>query len=224
MSDLIKDVNRILKEVDRHRDDVKQKGTWGEKAVLRICEEIYQKMGGFIYHSYEYAVDKELPGNLKKDENGKLFIENLGNSTEIDVLLVTPFKVFPIEVKTYSVTSGCITLKDDGIYGCRETKKSPVHQNEMHCRHLYSHIFKNLPNGDTNYIVPIVVFVDRCKLKDERSEMQKNYIPATTLDYLEETIEDYNFPLEYLLDLNELDVALKNICMGKEMYIPLRKV
>ena len=171
-----KEINALLKTM--HSEEAKEKGTTGELSVMKVCEEFYQEYGGILYHSYSYKVDKNLEGNIKRDENGNLYVENLGSTTEIDVLLVTPYKVFPIEVKAYRAKQ--ITLTDDGISGCAITDKSPVHQNEMHCRHLYSYLFKSLPNGSTDYIVPIVCLVDRTELKDKRSDWQKEYIKRDT--------------------------------------------
>lgn len=198
------------------------KGTPGEQAVLAVCETIYQEFGGILYHSYSYKVDKDLPGNIKR-EDGKLYLENLGNTTEIDVLLVTPYRVFPIEVKTYRVTRNTvIKLSDDKIEGCTETHKSPVHQNEMHCRHLYSGLCKSLPNGETKYITPIVVFVDECKVEDCRSDWQKEYIKVTILNYLRNTILENNTPYEYKLDLQSVDNTLRDMMTSNEKYFKLR--
>lgn len=222
VSDLVKDIDNILAEMDANRKDIKAKGTLGEKAVFRICEEIYRIEGGILYHSFTYKVDPEKEGNIKIRADGKYDVENLGSTTEIDILLVTPYRIFPIEVKSYSVTSGRLVLTNGGIEGCLKTDKSPVHQNEMHCRHLYSHVFKAIPNGETKYIMPIVVFVDRCKLDDNRSVEQKRYIPATTLDYVESIIRKFDEPQEYRLDLKAIDKALKECCTGYEKCLPCR--
>ena len=140
------------------------KGNFGEKAVFKICEEKYQAQGGILYHSYSYKTNPMLEGNIKRNEQGGLFIEKVGSTTEIDVLFITKNKVFPIEVKAYKAKR--IVLTDEAISGCFKIDKSPVHQNEMHCRHLYPYIFKALPEGETQYIEPIVVFVDNCTVED----------------------------------------------------------
>lgn len=205
------------------------KGTHGELAVFKLCEQLYQQQGGLLYHSYEYKVDPDLAGNIKKHD-GKLYLENLSSTTEIDILYVTPYRIFPIEVKAYSTgrTSGKkrvvgeIVLTDDGISGCFIDNKSPVHQNEMHCRHLYSHIFKCIPDGRTEYIQPIVVFVDECKLRDNRSDWQKKYIWAVTLDTLPKLLSKLNVPGSYRLDLNAVSRNLNEACVSKEKLLPLR--
>lgn len=220
MSNFSKQVTGILK--DMRTSDMKQKGNAGELAVIKVIEQFYQEYGGILYHSYTYKVDKKLKGNIKKDESGKLYCENLGSTTEIDVLYVSPFRVFPIEVKAYSAKE--IVLTDDGISGCRKTNKSPVHQNEMHARHLLSAIFRALPDGDEKYIVPIVVFVDKCKLVDKRSDWQKEYIKKCILNSLSTRIRENNFPFEYTINLKLMDDVLRQACESSKKYLPVRYV
>lgn len=196
------------------------KGTFGEQAVFQICEQFYQRDGGILVHSYSYKVDKSQAGNIKRGDNGQLYIENLGDITEIDVLYVSKFRVFPIEVKAYR--SKEIRLDDAGIYGCYKTDKSPVHQNEMHCRHLYPHIFRALPEGSTEYIVPLVCMVDKAKIVDERSDWQKDYIKLCILNNLEQTICQNNTPLEYQINLKLMDQILKEAMTKHEKYLPPR--
>ena len=218
MAKLNSQVDSVLSNMHKHTST--GKGTFGEQAVFKICEDFYLNEGGILVHSYSYRVDKSLAGNIKRGDNGKFYIENLGDLTEIDILYVSKFKVFPIEVKAYRAKE--IRLDDEGIYGCYKTDKSPIHQNEMHCRHFYSHIFKNLPNGSTEYIVPIVCFVDKAQLIDNRSEWQKNYIKACTLNQLRELLIAKNVPGEYMLDLIGLDRVLKECSTDHEKYYPVR--
>lgn len=219
MAKVDKEINAILKEM--HSKQGVDKGDPGERAVLKLCESIYQQQGGILYHSFEYKTDKSLEGNIKKDDStGNLYIENLGSTTEIDILFVTPFRVFPIEVKAYR--SKEITFTDKEIKGVFVTNKSPVHQNEMHCRHLYSYLFKALPNGDTSYIVPLVCLVDKATIRDERSDWQREYIKLCTLSALRKTLVKYNTPGEYKLNLTSIDNTLKEIRTGYSSYLPVR--
>mgnify|MGYP002068700770 FL=1 len=211
------EINNILKQMKEQTPT--NKGSYGEQAVFKICEKLYQTGGGVLYHSYEYPVDPAREGNIKRSGT-KLYIENLGTVTEIDVLLVTPYRVFPIEVKAYKAKK--IVLTDDSIDGCSVTDKSPVHQNEMHCRHLYSFLFKSLPDGATEYIIPIVVFVDKCELIDRRSTWQKQYIKATILDRLETVINSCNIPGAYRLDLKSIEQTLKDNCVSSRIVMPCR--
>lgn len=196
------------------------KGTFGEQAVFKICEQFYQTQGGILIHSYSYKTDKDQAGNIKKDQNGRLYVENLGGFTEIDVMYVSKFRVFPIEVKAYKAKE--IRLTDDGIHGCYKTEKSPIHQNEMHCRHLYPHIFRTLPEGDTRYIVPIVCMVDKAIIIDERSDWQQTYIKLCVLNTLKEVIEKNNIPLDYQINLQLMDSVLKEAMVSSEKYLPPR--
>lgn len=217
MSSIDKDINGLLNTM--HSQAAKEKGSTGELAVTRICEEFYNTMGGILYHSYSYRTDPEQAGNIKKSE-GKLYVENLGTFTEIDVLYVSPFKVFPIEVKSYKAKE--IILTDDGISGCAITDKSPVHQNEMHCRHLYAHLFKCLPDGDTSYIVPIVCMVDEATVRDKRTKWQKQYIKVCILNTLKDMIQKNNNPGAYRLDLGAIDKELREASTDYDKYYPLR--
>lgn len=218
MSGLNNSVNQLLGKMRTSTQT--GKGTFGEQAVFKICEQHYQSEGGILVHSYSYKTDKSQAGNIKKGENGQLYIENLGDYTEIDVMYISKYRVFPIEVKAYK--SKEITLTDDGISGCYKTDKSPVHQNEMHCRHLYPVIYRGLPNGNTNYIVPIVCMVDTANIMDCRSDWQKDYIKLCILNTLEDTIKQFNTPLGYQLNLQLMDSLLKEAMIKSEKYLPPR--
>lgn len=211
------DVNGFLKQM---RDvGGTSKGEYGEGAVFSICEELYQKRGGILIHSYEYKTDSKLPGNVKRNDNG-LYIENLSGFTELDVLYVSPYNIFPIEVKAYKAKE--ITLTDDKIDGCFKTDKSPIHQNEMHCRHLYSYLYRALPNGETKYVKPIVCFVDKCSVIDDRSDWQREYIYVAILNTLKELILSLDTPNEYKLNLSLVDNILKEGMIGSKRYLPPR--
>ena len=211
-------INNLLSNMHSNRGV--DKGSVGEQAVFKICEKFYQTEGGILVHSYTHKVDPEQKGNIKKGENGQLYIENLGDITEIDILYISKYRIFPIEVKAYRAKQ--ITLDDRGIYGCYKTDKSPVHQNEMHCRHFYSFMLRALENGDTDYIVPIVCMVDKCQLIDNRSYWQRNYIHLCVLNTLEDTIRQYNTPKSHQMDLVLCDKLLKEGMIKSEIYLPPR--
>ena len=220
MGNYINDINKWMKDYEKV-SNATEKGDIAENMVYRICEEVYKRQGGILMHSYSHKVDKDLKGNIKR-KGDVLFIENLGSFTEIDVLLVTPYRIIPIEVKAYS--SKKIVLTDKQISGVFADEKSPVHQNEMHCRHLYSSIFKCLPDGMTEYIKPLVVFADRCTLDDQRSGWQKEYIPVCLLNDLEAMLQKLNKPGQYRLDLRAVDQALKDCAMGEVKKISPLKI
>ncbi len=217
MSNLANAVNDALKKMHSH--SATEKGSYGEVAVFKICESLYQKEGGILIWSYAFRTDKELAGNIKK-ENGRLFIERTGDMTEIDVLYVSRYRVFPIEVKAYRANT--ITLRDDSISGCNVTHKSPVHQNEMHARHMYSHIFKSLPEGNPDYIIPIVCMVDKTTLVDDRSDWQREYIKACVLNQLYGIIIELNKPMNYQINLVAMDKVLREAMVSNGKYLPPR--
>lgn len=209
-------VNSILGKM--HKQSPTDKGTYGEEAVLAICEDIYQRQGGILIHSYSYKTVDGLAGNIKRHGNN-LYVENLGSFTEIDVLLCTPYRVFPIEVKAYKANS--IYLSNSGITGCAMNNKSPEHQNEMHCRHLYPHIYQSVPDGMVEYIIPIVVFVDEAKVADQRTEDRKEYIKVTILNQFRQLIESLNIPYNStLLDLGSIEVQLRKAMVSSEKFFP----
>lgn len=221
MQSVKKSINSCLNKMGKVSPQ--DKGVYGELAAFTICEEIYQRCGGLLYHSYAYKVDPALPGNIKSQQGvPQLYIENLGNFTEIDILLVTPHRIFPIEVKAYK--SKKITLTDSAIAGCAVTNKSPIHQHEMHCRHLYSGIYSAIPQGKVEYIVPVVTFVDECKVVDIRSIEQRRYIYCSVLNSLKQVIAQYNTPSSFALDLDAISRVLKSIMITCEKELPLRRV
>lgn len=217
---LSRTVNEILNKM--HQQDVAyKKGSFGEQAVFSICEDLYNRRGGILIHSYSYKTEKGLAGNIKRDGD-RLYVENLGSTTEIDILLVTPYKMYPIEVKAYKANK--ITLTNDRITGCSSTEKSPVHQNEMHCRHLYPQIFTSLPDGMTEYIVPIVVFADKTTVVDSRTQDNKDYINVTILNQLRQLLEYHDKPYNgYILDLPNIEVKLRNAMTSCEKFLPYIK-
>jgi hypothetical protein len=89
--------------------------------------------------------------------------------------------------------------------------KSPVMQAEKHARHLYHAIYTVLPDGNPSYIQPMVCFVDRCKVRDDRSQHFVDYVPVCVLNNLLATINKYNTPLEYNLDLEQIERKLNEV-------------
>lgn len=211
------DINKILDKM--HSREPQEKGVFGEQAVLSICEDFYHKQGGILIHSYAYKTIPELAGNVKKQGEG-FYIENTGSLTEIDVLFATIYKLYVIEVKSYKANK--IILTNQGISGCAITNKSPVHQNEMHCRHLYPSIFGAMPDGMCyEYIVPIVCFVDETTVVDNRDKVQKEYIKVTILNNLKSFIEQTNIPFNNtMLDLKTLEIKLRSVMISNEKFFP----
>lgn len=218
MSGIDKSVNSLLTKM--RATGGTGKGSIGEQAVFKICEQFYLREGGILIHSYSYNTDDTQAGNIKKSESGNLYIEALSGETELDILYISKFRIFPIEVKAYKANS--IKFDDAGIYGCYKTDKSPIHQNEMHCRHFYQFIYRSLPQGCTDYIVPVVCMVDKASIIDERSDWQKEYIKLCVLNNLEDIITQNNTPLDFQLNLSLIDSLLKENMVSSEKYLPPR--
>lgn len=196
--------------------DVTTKGDLGEEAALKVCLKRKEKQGcGLLYHSFVYPYQTNRSGVpytgnvVYKDE---CFIEYTKDTLfdEIDVLYITPYRIFPIEVKSYGGKR--LDIYDYWFNrASTPVEKSPFAQAEKHARHLYHAINTVIPDGDPKYIKPIVCFVDKCKVHDERSEEQQEYIPVCILNTLIATLNKYSVPLEYNLDLNAVADKLNKV-------------
>lgn len=199
--------------------DMRGKGDYGEEAVLAICADRKKTIGkGLLYQSYMYPYQTDrggvcYTGNIKYID--KKFVEFTNDSIndEIDVLYITPYRIFAIEVKSYHAKTIDVYKHWSNRDGS-PFEKSPIAQAEKHARHLYHMIYDVLPDGKTEYIVPIVCFVDRCKLRDDREDVDADYIPVCVLNNLLSTINHYNSPLEYNLDLQAIEHKLKTNCVS----------
>jgi len=211
-------INDVLKNMRAAGkvQDMKEKGDLGEEAVLAICYERKEKAGkGLLYQSFMYPYQTSATGvcytgNIKY-ENGQ-FVEYTKDSIndEIDVLYITPYRVFPIEVKSYNART--LDVYEHWFNrGSTPVDKSPIAQAEKHARHLYHVIYDVLPDGNPEYIKPIVCFVDKCRVRDDRSPYFVDYVPVCILNNLLSTINRYNVPLEYNLDLEQIENKLNNI-------------
>lgn len=204
--------------------NVKAKGDLGEDAVLDLCLAIKRSCNGILVQSFAYpyasnAQGKNYTGNIKL-EDGKYveYTDMKGLTDEIDILLVTPFRIFPIEVKSYKanirVYDHWMDRDNNGPSkprGMQPVDKSPLAQAEKHARHLYHQIYEVLPDGQPAYIVPIVCFVDKCTVNDDRSDATQRYLPVSILNTLRQTIYQYNTPLRYGLDLDAVRRRLNAI-------------
>ena len=196
--------------------DMKEKGDLGEDAVLSICYSRKESIGnGLLYQSFMYPYQTSragvcYTGNIKYLNKEFVEFTKESNNDEIDVLYITPYRVFAIEVKSYS--SRALDVYDHWFNnGSTPVDKSPIAQAEKHARHLYHAIFDVLPDGDPAYIVPLVCFVDRCKVRDDRDDHFRTYIPVCILNNLLKTINAYNTPLEYNLDLTQIESKLNKV-------------
>lgn len=209
-------INDVLKNMRSAGkvQDMKEKGDLGEEAVLAICNERKQKTGnGLLYQSYMYPYQTNrsgvcYTGNIKYENEQFVEYTNDSINDEIDVLYVTPYRIFVIEVKSYKARS--LDVYEHWFNrNSTPVDKSPIAQAEKHARHLYHAIYDVLPDGNPKYIVPMVCFVDKCRVRDDRSEHFRDYVPVCILNNLLKTLNKYNTPLEYNLDLTHLERKLQ---------------
>lgn len=212
------DINSLLRDMRKAGKvrDNKAKGNIGEDAVLHVVLELQNKIGGVVYHSLSYPYQKDAygrtyTGNIMLENGGyKEYTESKrGFMDEIDVLYVTSYRIFPIEVKSYHAKLEVFDhwVKKNG----QLVDKSPLLQEEKHCRHLYHALYAVLPDGLPTYIIPLVCFVDRCTVEDTRSRSFQDYMPVCILNNLKRTIVELNTPLQYNLDVEQIQSKINTI-------------
>lgn len=221
MSKLADSVNARLQAMrDAGRlGNIKGKGQQGELAVMDIMHDYRTRRGGLLYNGfmYPYATDragKLYLGNIFwNDASQQYYDQTTHVNDEIDVLYVSHYRIFAIEVKSYHMKRATLT---DG-WMMREGKpvdKAPTAQAEKHARHLYHSIYDVLPDGDPRFIMPVVCFVDRVEkeFSDERSPEFQFYMPVVSINDLQQCIIDRDSPhSEYTLDIAAIEKKLKSI-------------
>ena len=211
-------VNDILDKMRKagKLQDNRGKGDAGEDAVIAICYDRLKRTGkGLLYQSYKYPYQSDrnnhvYVGNIKYEDGKFTDYTSESFNDEIDVLYITPYRVFVIEVKSYHARK--LEVYDHWFnYNGSPVDKSPISQAEKHARHLYHAVKDYLPDGDPKYIVPLVCFVDRCKVLDDRDDHFREYVPIAILDTLLATLQKYNSPLAYNIDLEQLENRLNEV-------------
>ena len=212
-----KKVNELLRRMREQGkvQDWKAKGSLGEDAVLAQLLDYSYAHGGKIYQSFKYpyasdAQGKNYLGNIKL-ENGQYiqYTDKKGLEDEIDLLYITKYRIFVIEVKAYHAK---IVIDNEWMTkNGTPVDKSPIWQTEKHCRHLYHQLWEVIPNGKTEYIVPICCFVDECTVKDKRDAKYRNYIHVCVLDNILDAVDGLNSPLRYGLQLPDIYAQLSRI-------------
>lgn len=199
--------------------DVKAKGAIGEAIVMDVVHEIRTKRGGILKQGFMYpyasnSAGKIYLGNIFFDEATQKFQDITRQlNDEIDVLYVSNFRIYVIEVKSYHAKKILI----DSKWFYREGKpvdKSPLAQAEKHARHLYHQLYEYIPHGNPNYIVPIVCLVDESQWDDQRSDAQEYYLPVIGRSEITKTIMKYEYPpdnSEFTLDLPAIEQRLNKI-------------
>lgn len=213
-------IDNILKNMRMQSklQNMKGKGDAGEEAVLQIMLQRLQHTGGLLYRSFRYPYQQNRQnvtyvGNIMLEEGKFVAYNDARNGRiledEIDILYVTPLRIFPIEVKSYHAKLEVYNdwMKKQG----EEVDKSPIAQAEKHARHLYHALHDVLPDGRPEYIQPIVCFVDRCTLVDSRNQGSKVYLPCCILNNLKSTIIHCNTPLRYSISVPDVKKKLDSI-------------
>lgn len=199
--------------------DVKKKGALGEAAVMDIMHDYRARRGGLLYQGfmYPYASDrsgKVYLGNIFWNQETSAYSDVTKQlNDEIDVLYISHYHIYPIEVKSYHMKS--VTLTNDWmVRDGTKVDKSPLAQAEKHARHLYHQLFDVIPDGDPHYIIPIVCFVDRVDkgCDDQRSSEFQFYLPVVPINDLRQLIIDRDFAIsDCTLDLDAIEKKLKSI-------------
>ncbi|MDR1523254.1 MAG: NERD domain-containing protein [Endomicrobium sp.] len=218
-------VNTILKQMRQagRLQDIRAKGDLGEDAALAVVHSYYNKKGCLLYKgfTYKYASDKRSKsyiGNVFLQQDGSYTaISEKSLSDEIDILYISNYRIFPIEIKSYHAKLDLTVkyLKKNGViqYGV-SGHKNPIWQSEKHARHLYHRLYDVIPDGEPRYIQPIVCFTDRCELHDERSDEHKFYLPCVILNTLKQCLCDFDVPQKYRLNIAEIEKKLEKIKKG----------
>ena len=165
----------------------KEKGAAGEEAVFDLMHSYRTTHGGILKQgfTYPYATNRQSQpylGNIFWNEEEQRFYDMTKShyKDEIDILYISNYRIFVIEVKAYHDRSIIITDQWMERQG-KKVDKSPIAQAEKHARHLYHQLYDVLPNGAPDYITPIVCFVDESIIDDRRSEQMQAYLPVRTL-------------------------------------------
>lgn len=156
-------VNKLLSAIDRLKgfENSKEKGNTGEEAVIEIVKEYISETNqkAALWHSATYHLVDNLPGNFKVYEDG--LFATAGMTGEIDLLLLTEFHIIIIEVKTYNAY---VAVEEDWTYkGSSPKSLKPEEwcnlcQVEKSARHMYHHLYTEIPYGDERYIQPVLVY------------------------------------------------------------------
>lgn len=201
-----KELEAIFKDKSLSPQD---RGEIGERAVSRIGIYWASKFKNHITAtSFMYPQGEVL--KVKGSKAGDTPI------TEIDFLLITPYRIFSIEIKTVYgdmkiYPNSEIEIAWEGVFEYDYEKKNYFQQNESHARHLYYHLHDLIPQGDASYIIPLVVVAGNMEVIDERDPSLSERYPVTTASNFYPTLDELNTPLDYLLDINKIRERLQSI-------------
>ncbi len=156
----------------------------------------------------QYPYVKGIPGNIKQDNQMIYEVEGDTFNDDTDILFITSYRIFVIEVKAYR---GKVKLTNEWTYHLSKAdEKSVLCQAEKHARHFYHTFYSYIPDGNPEYIIPLVVFTDKCDLDDTRDSKWKKYIPACILNNLNASVANLDKPLDYKIDISNFHKGIKD--------------
>ena len=207
-------INDMLDKLSKINDE--RKGELGEKIVFEILGR-YKKTisSAVLINTLAYPYYQNAEGNVKLKDNKFVTVSDSDTQDEIDVVLITPFRIFLCEVKAYRYS---ITFTDLWTYRPKgPVEKSIPLQAEKHARHFYYNFFDVIPDGKQDYIIPLIVIADKGEISDKRNPEWKRYIPVTNLNSLNKTVSVLDKPLEYKIDVKRVLSAIKerNTAIGR---------
>lgn len=216
----IKDAYKLIDKYAK-AGNVTAKGTPGEVIILELCKKFLASNKGYLLHSYKHPYmcnpqGEVYLGNIKQANGVPYNVSSPSFTDEIDVTLITEHRVFIIEVKARQGT-----WKIDDIWMRQSGKpldESLLAQTEKHAQHIYHMIYEYLPDGDPDYIVPVLVFVDKATIKDERSLENKVYLPVAIANTFRSTLLTRNMPGEYKLDIEKIYQQFLNNGKAEAVY------
>ena len=209
------------KKLDSCRTVAKEKGDAGEEILISLARMYQEDQDCVIVWSYSYPYmsdrySKLYTGNIKLGEDGFIQLTKEGYNDEIDLVIITPYRVFVIECKA---RSGRWLLYDHWAkQNSKDVDKSPITQCEKHARHFYHLVHEYLPDGKPEYIVPITAFVDRCTLTDKRSKEYREYIQVSIANTFKRLIKENDTPLNYKINGAELLKFMLNKGSARKVY------
>lgn len=183
----LKKINTLLKEISVINDE--RKGVLGEEIAFEVLKRYTKARGNSILiNTVIYPYYSNTPGNIKLKDNKFISLNDNDTNDEVDIVLITPYKIFLCEVKAYRYD---IEFTDLWVYRSKTAvEKSTTAQAEKHARHFYHNFCESIPHGNSEYIIPVIVIADKSKIQDNRSIEWKNYIHITNINKLNKLISE----------------------------------
>lgn len=199
------------------------KGALGEQALIEVIKDYTRCNGGVMFQSVKYPYahkhDNTIAGGNLKWEDGKIVSYETGGGRELvdecDVVLITDRRIFILEAKSYSQTTLIITpyWTFSSKKKCPENplgavEKCLMSQTEKHARHFYNTFWEFLPEGYPDYIVPILVSIDKSKIQNQQDEY-----PVAVLNNVNYVIGELDKYLKYSLNVAKIVDAMRDRCI-----------